>query len=388
MKIGIYTGESGPLSGGEHTLISTIQDEIEKDTTNKYQYVYLYSGGYQNKYKKVVNGQVYINVDKIINPIFNTVNKILRELNSYPITYKFDKIAERENIDLFWFCAPIHADITYPYIYTVWDLGHRVLPMFPEVSKKYSWQRREIVYQRMLPRASYILTGNETGKKEIVQNYNLDEKKIFVSPFPISKFCFGDEKKPVFDVSDQFFFYPAQFWAHKNHIRIVKAVAILKERYDLKPTFFFTGTDKGNSEYIQSKIDEYQLTDQVKITGFISNEELKYLYTHATAMVFASLMGPNNLPPIEATYLKCPVIITNIEGHREQLGEAAIYFDGYDEEELAEKIKLILEDENLRLELINKGSSLRKKFESVNYYYTVKELIQKFQKQAECWKDC
>jgi hypothetical protein len=88
--------------------------------------------------------------------------------------YTLDKIAKKEQIDMFYFAAPLFARTSLPYIFTVWDLGHRTMLYSPEVSKE-DWGYREKMYNTMLPRATFIITGNNQGKSELLQYYKLDE---------------------------------------------------------------------------------------------------------------------------------------------------------------------------------------------------------------------
>ena len=237
----------------------------------------------------------------------------------------------------------------------------------------------------MLYKASYILTGNETGKKEILENYSVREDKIRVSEFPVASFCYGDEEKPDFDISANYFFYPAQFWPHKNHIRILQALKILKDKYKETPSVVFTGADKGNKSYIIEETKKENLENQVIFAGFVSDGQMKYLYTHAKAMVFASLLGPNNMPPIEATYLGCPVIITNLDGHKEQLKDSALYFDGCDAHDLAECMYKVLKDPVLITSLLEKQKKLAGVFDKINYFGAVQKIIDEYRPYRETW---
>ena len=66
----------------------------------------------------------------------------------------------------------------------------------------------------------------------------------------------------------------------KNHIYILKALKTLKEEYDIKIGAIFSGSDKGNIQYIQDSVDELELSEQVLFTGFVSNTEMRYLYNN------------------------------------------------------------------------------------------------------------
>lgn len=391
MKIGIYIPDVKPQAGGASSLLKTIQTEIKESHDSLNEYLFLHYGQSDADLFEEYDGFKYLNLNFYKNSLSlkqRIKNKIKQKmgLQSQPFS-KIDAAAKDIGIDLFWFTAPGIYDVSYPYIYTVWDLGHRRTPYFPEVSRSgWSWQSRENTYQKTLYKASYILTGNEEGKKEILESYPVPPSKIRIAPFPVASFCRGEEQKPAFDIPKQFFFYPAQFWPHKNHICILKALAQLKEE-KLAPTVFFTGSDKGNKAYIESKIKEYALEKQVKITGFLSDEELKYLYTHATAMIFASLMGPNNMPPIEGTFLHCPVIITNLDGHKEQLKNSALYFDGCKPGELAKHIKTLLKKPAIRNAIIAKEKKLAKEFDKINYFSNVKKVIDEFAAIRQTWGD-
>lgn len=389
MKIGIFSPDVRPESGGASSLLKTIQKDIKTSLDENNDYCFLYFGEKSVSFSEF-DGFKYVNLNSYSckTSIKQKIkNKILRALNLPTKEFSnFDAAAKDLGIDLFWFTAPGIYNVSYPYIYTVWDLGHRRTPYFPEVSRSgWIWEKREETYQRMLYKASYIITGNEEGKKEILENYPVPTGKIRIATFPVAAFCHGNEEKPSFYVPEQFFFYPAQFWPHKNHICILDALVALREKNNLKPVVFFTGADKGNKDYIKSKITEYKLENQVFITGFLKDEELKYLYTHATAMIFASLMGPNNMPPIESTFLACPVIITDLDGHKEQLGDTALYFNGYNHLELAEQMKLLLTDNNLRESIISKEKVLGKAFNEINYFSCIRSIINEFSLIRKTW---
>ena len=387
MKVGIYIGNTDPQIGGGSTLLRTIQDELKDLKECNYEFCFIFSGGRKGARIKEVDGQKFYNIDRVINNVQKLKQKIfdiVNYKNSYKY-YRWDVFAREYGIDIFWLTSPGKVDISYPYIYTVWDLGHRTVPYFPEVSQKGQWEIRESNYSVMIPKATFVITGNEIGKKEILDNYKVSPNKIKVAQFPVSSFCYGEEIKPEFDIPDQYFFYPAQFWAHKNHICIVEAVKLMKYRDGFNPKVFFTGSDKGNKTYILSKIKEYGLEENIIITGFLKEEELKYLYTHATAMIFASLMGPNNLPPIEATYLNCPVIITDLDGHIEQLGDSAMYFNGYKADELVEKMRILLTDNNIRDSLKERQAERKDYLKGIKYSTPIMELLDEFQKIRSRW---
>ncbi len=278
MKIGIWLGEYSPQAGGAYTLIETIKQQILACRQTKHEYLFLFADP-RSPSTMEIDTFTYVN---LYTPKTYLVQRLFRRLKKTKSRPILDVAAEKCGIDLFWFVFPMKAQLSYPYIYTIWDLGHREVPFFPEVSRTgWIWDEREDCYNAMVFKASYVITGNEAGKREIITNYPVPPSKVRVVPFPVAGFCYGDESKPTIPLPDRFFFYPAQFWPHKNHIRILQALKILRDEHGKEFNVVFTGSDKGNKQYIIDAITKYGLEESVIFPGFVSDSELKYLYRHA-----------------------------------------------------------------------------------------------------------
>ncbi len=383
MRVGVFCDDFDPHIGGGSSLTKVILKELS-EYKGTIEFVLLYSNSFKEKHSFNIGFEAINVVEETC--FKDVLGAKIEKLGILKwIDRRYDRIAKKYNIDIFWFCHPIYAGISVPYIYTVWDLGHRVVPFFPEVSLDILWITREKMYQRMIPNASWVLVGNTTGKKEVMDNYSISGERIRIAPFPVADFCKGDEAEPPFKLPDYFFFYPAQFWAHKNHVVILHALSYLKKQHNVKLIVYFTGSDKGNKDYIIKMSECLGISDQVVVTGFISDKELKYMYTHATAMIFASFLGPNNMPPIESAFLGCPVILSDIPGHREQMGEAALYFDPTDEIKLGDCMLKLLDD-SFREDLISKEKILSDTFSKIKYCDPVFGILEEFKKYRRCWE--
>ena len=99
----------------------------------------------------------------------------------------------------------------------------------------------------------------------------------------------------------------------------------LKARHDLDLQLVLTGSDRKNLPFITEKIAQLGLEKQVILAGFVSQADFPPLYTRAAALVFPSLFGPENFPPLEAFALECPVVAGRIPGAQEQTGEAGFW---------------------------------------------------------------
>jgi glycosyltransferase involved in cell wall biosynthesis len=299
---------------------------------------------------------------------------------------------QRQQIEVVWFLEPAKVCPSAPYITTVWDLAHRSQPYFPEVSiTGWDWEEREQAYGSVLPRASFIVTGTSAGKDEIVHYYRVNPDNVIVVPLPAPAFASEDHRHAISDIRQkygirgEFLFYPAQFWPHKNHVNILIALALLKRNRGIVIEAVFTGSDQGNEEYVSGKINELGLQDQVHMLGFVTRGDLGTLYSNALALTFASFIGPDNIPPLEAFALGCPVIASRVSGAKEQLGDAALLFDPADPDDLASAILTISQDQQLRARMIQKGAELAKARTPQAYVEQVCKIFDQFAPIRRCW---
>jgi glycosyltransferase involved in cell wall biosynthesis len=375
-----------PASGGAYTLLETLKKDILASNCGYEIIIFFYDRALPKRFTE--NNISYINIYTKRNLLFRAARKFLHLLFKCTIGQTFDSILHDEDIDLLWLLGPYDPDITIPYVFTVWDLGHRMLPCFPEVSSEgWTWDSRENVYRKMLYRAAYVITGNETGKKEILANYAINPEKIRTIPFPIPAFCFAGSGQPLADIKSPFVFYPAQFWAHKNHAAVVEAIAWLRDVKNVVIYCYFAGSDKGNLNHIKNLINKYRLEDQIFILGFVGEETLIYLYKNALAMIFASLMGPNNLPPLEAAALGCPVILSNIPGHLEQMEGTGLPVDATDPSAIGGAVLSLFNDSEFRRNLIAAETAFIEKYKTYSYFKEMQKIVDAYSLFCKTWKE-
>lgn len=399
MKVGIFFS-SELTSGGAYRYQTTFLDVlklIRKDniviiTSNKY-IINKYHNDFQildlSKYSRFLNPMktVWYSLIKNRNNRIDLFvdNKIdVDSEKSFPgdsgilnkIYYNiFHYLIKINGIGLVIYPGPsdLSFKLNIPYIFTVYDLQHKIHPEFPEVSINGVFEEREFLYSNALPKAMAIIADSQVGKEDIVNLYNIDPEKIFVLPYLPPTYLNNLIKineltniKSKYSLPDQYIFYPANFWPHKNHKLIIRAIAILREK-DIVIHAVFVGSkmdEWGEFKKVMELAYDLDVVNQVHYLGYVENEEISTLYKLSTGLVMPTFFGPTNIPYLEAFYLDCPVITSNIRGIKEQVGDAAILVNPTSPEDLAEAIKKLQYDEKLRNKLIKNG---HKVLDSWNY---------------------
>jgi glycosyltransferase involved in cell wall biosynthesis len=274
----------------------------------------------------------------------------------------FEKKLILNDCDLVYFVTPTNKSATLQvlnYIVTVWDISHRDTPEFPEVREFNTFYIREEHYKNNLGPALLILTDSEKNAKQASNIYGIDYRRFIPMPFSPSPFL--DKKKSLnkdeilnkYAIEEDYFYYPAQFWAHKNHISILKALLILRKQHNWFPKVVFTGKDYGNLGYLKKFVLNNGLTSQVKFLGFVPSEDIRALYEGALAIVMPTYFGPTNLPPLEAWAIGKPLLYSS--HFVEQTGNAALLFNPDSAEELANALRLCTDKKILdQLSLLGK----------------------------------
>lgn len=262
-------------------------------------------------------------------------------------------------------------------IVPVHDLMHRYEGRFPEVRKDY--EARELVFASKARYAWCVLTDSKTGRKQFMESYPEYMRKrlphIVSIPFIVPRHITECEEEYI-DTPSKYVFYPAQFWEHKNHINLVRAIHVLaKDIPDIH--LVLVGSEKNSMGRIKQYISQNDLADHITIRGFVSNENITYLYRHAAGLIMPSYFGPTNIPPLEAMALGCPVAVSNKYAMPEQVGNAGLLFNPDSPEEIAECIRRLWCDEGMRQDMIQKGYQRIKKWTVKEFGKRLKKVIEK-----------
>jgi glycosyltransferase involved in cell wall biosynthesis len=253
---------------------------------------------------------------------------------------------------------------------------HRYEPHFSEYQGNV-FKERERHYSLICKKSAGILVDSLLGKKHVEESYGMESNSIHLLPFVPPLYLKNSQEvdiKSKYNLPDNFVFYPAQFWEHKNHSALVKTIKTLKEK-QVDVHMVFIGSQKNNYEKVVNEIAEANLQNDISILGYIPQNEMYSFYKQAKAMVFASLAGPTNIPPIEAMLLGCPALVSDAYAMPEQVGNGALLIDASNPDDIADKLSWLLEEEGRRAELIDSGYRQIRKWDQDAFNQRLSEII-------------
>lgn len=380
IRIGIPLVENNPFVGGAYSFYDRLAEAIDNyqfderieivflrfikpDPRIKFQKKFLHFDPFERYDKTDFFRKILI--ETIRHLPFNLFADTLERAHLKHLKKRNANISARlkkESISLLYFLTPWHPDPDYPFVSTHWDIGHYSTFSFPELINNGEFESREKYYRNLLPKAFGIFCETESGRKELINYMSLNPEKVMVAPlFPgkvVEEIASSDEQQNVLSKfglkKNQFLIYPAQFWAHKNHILLIDALKKIHLDYpELK--LIFTGSDKGNLQHVKNYIEKNNLNNKIEVAGFVTNQELFIFYKNALAMAMPTFLGPSNMPPLEAACLGCPVLISDLEGHRELLSDYAVYFDPTNVDDFIRKLTPFLKGDYVPAVFKNKS---------------------------------
>ncbi len=267
---------------------------------------------------------------------------------------------------------PDRVDIwhaTYPLLVDVKGAG-RVTTIHDLIPLKLPWTcldnrrffRNSI--KQSLDKSDLVITVSENTKQDLVEMFKVAPERIQVTYQPLRSPCpdlSEGEKEKVLAAyglrNKEYFLFVGAIEPKKNIRRLAQAVKSLQLDIPLVLA--------GRKAWLWE--DELQEREGLIVLGFVPAAHLQSLYLGALFFVFPSLYEGFGLPPLEAMAHGCPVITANVSSLPEVCGEAALYVDPYNVSDIAEKIKRMYDDPDLRGRLSEQGLERARFFSMENY---------------------
>lgn len=289
---------------------------------------------------------------------------------SYSEQIFFPRQIASANVDLIHY-TNFNSPVLFRSVKSVVTIHDLTLWFFPGRIHKSAFKRWAYRYiiRKSCENAAAIIAVSKATKDDIVKHLGIPESKITVIHEAVTNRIaeVKDTKKieaikTKYDITRPFFMYVGQWRQHKNLVRLIRAFALMRRRYDIDHQLVLVGKVDPLAPEVQATINQLNLQNHVVLTGYVSDGEIGAFYSAAEAFVFPSLYEGFGLPPLEAMAVGTPVVSSNVSAMPEVLGAAALYFDPEDIEDMAAKMHEIASSYSLRKSLRDKGFSQVKKY--------------------------
>jgi len=272
---------------------------------------------------------------------------LINLVNMAPIFYK-NKITAIHDISWFHFPESVSKPFLLWYKFTI-----------PKIAKS----------------SKFILTVSHFSKEDLVKNLGIERNKIDVVYNAVSDFF-----HPTTEKKEKIILSVATLQPYKNMESLIKAFIHMKKKHKELKDYKLLLVGGINSQVFQkTKIPNIVgKRNDVIFTGYVSDKELRDLYSKAEVFVLVSKFEGFGIPPLEAMSCGTPVVVSNVASLPEVCGDAAVYVDPYNVENIAEGIYSLLKNKELQNELIEMGFKRVKNFSWEKTSDKVLHLLERF----------
>jgi glycosyltransferase involved in cell wall biosynthesis len=295
-----------------------------------------------------------------ISPFSESRKDQLKALITYRVGKRLADPFASEDIVL----APIYVlallHTSRPFAFTLHDLQERYYPKnFTRLKR--IWRHQ--VHHALLGRARRVICESQYVQADIVRFFGVAKSKVAVIAAPPQQQFQAEQGESVLVAArerlrlpERFLFYPAQFWVHKNHLRLIEAFAgVVDEFGDVK--LVLTGKPLDEHAAVMRAIEAAALSVKVLDLGYLGLGDLQSVYQLATALVMPSLFESVSIPIYEAFQVGTPVAASNILAIPEQVGDAALLFDPTSPASIRDALLTLLKDPDATRALGAKGKA-------------------------------
>lgn len=283
-----------------------------------------------------------------------------------------DLYRHRPRPDVFF--TPTHYAPRFSPVPTVVSIMDVSYIHYPELFKQKDLYQLKNWTAYSVKNAAKILTISEASKRDIIKFYQVPESKVVVTYLGIKPIAMTEtvdikSLTAKFGISKDYILFVGTLQPRKNIVRLIEAYSLAlnyaeqnAEQRRKLPELVIVGKRGWLYEEILEAPKKYGVENHVKFLEFVNDEELHALYKNALFFVLPSLYEGFGLPVLEAMSLGCPVITSNVSSLPEAGGNAALYIDPMNVDDIAHAMKKLLADKKLRETMKEKGFAQAKKF--------------------------
>lgn len=271
-----------------------------------------------------------------------------------------DFLFSKEKLNVFF--SPTHYLPIYspfPSIISIMDLSYIY---YPGLFKKKDLYQLKLWTYLSVKKAKKIITISQSSKDDIIKNYKVSGNKIVVIYPGLKDLNSNNNMKDIkkeYGIKNDFILFVGTLQPRKNVARLIEAFSKM-DRKDLD--LVVIGKRGWLYEDILGAPEKFGVKDRVRFLDFVSDEDLPSFYKSAVCYVLPSLYEGFGLPVLEAMKFGCPVLTSNVSSLPEAGGDAAIYFDPLNVDDIKSKIEKVINDKKLQKEMRDKGYEQVKKF--------------------------
>ena len=250
-------------------------------------------------------------------------------------------------------CIPGYIDdcaAHLPCVLTVADIQHE---FYPEFFSRDELLARRALFGPSIRQARRVIAISEFTRRTLIERLEIPAAKISVIHLGVDPRFFApvasaaiDAVRKRYGLPDDYCIYPANLWPHKNHPRLLDALAALPAAR--RPHLVLTGSSTRTQTAVREEIRRRNLEGYVSWLGYVDESHLHALFAGARMMIFPSLFEGFGMPVAEAMAVGCPVACAQATSLPEIAGDAALLFDPTSSDAIGDAIDRLWHDEEVR----------------------------------------
>ena len=258
--------------------------------------------------------------------------------------------ARKYDIDI-WFSPDFYIPklLRTKSVITVCDL---IFERFHDIRKNKLAADLSKKVESSVNRAAHIIAISSFTRDQILQRYRVPADKVTVIPLAADeRFHKINDQSAIqtvlrrYGVDFGYILSVGEISSRKNIIRLLRAYHLLKEKGQLRlRRLVLVGKRTVDTEKILSELKRLDLESYVLFTGYVPDEDLPFLYNGASLFAFPSLYEGFGIPPLEAMQCQVPVVASSATSIPEVVGAGALLFDPYSVDDIADKIRNVLDE--------------------------------------------